>query len=261
MTTYIRGTEGRLNDVLRLLGTTKVSLWPFWEDAGSLITGIGVGDLTAAETAGAAEDLQDDFAPIALPSGLYTYHLHPTGDHHLAGIDSANYTFAAANEDSPFSCGAWIRPNAISSNTIMAKYDAAGTAREWRLWIGATGLLTLELYDESADTTEIAASTAALTAGQWVMVTATYDGTETSPVVNLYVNSTLVNDSTTTETGAYVSMEDTATPLTIGCSGTTALPANEFHGRIALPWIAGKALTAAEVATLHSYTAPMVGLV
>ena len=261
LTTYIRGTEGRLNDILRLLGTTKTSLWPFWEDAGSLVTGIGVGDLTSAETAGAAEDLQDDFAPIALPSGLFSYHLHPTGDHHLAGIDHASYTFAAADEDSPVSCGAWIRPNLVASNTIMAKYDAAGTAREWRLWIDAAGKLDLELYDESADTKEIAISTSAMTAGQWVMVTATYDGTETSPIVNLYVNSALVNDGSTTETGAYVSMEDTATPLTIGCSGTTAAPASEFHGRIALPWITGKALTAAEVATLYSYTAPMVGLV
>lgn len=260
MTTYTRGTEGRLNDILAVLGATKASLWPFWERTGQLVTGIGVGDLTPAETGGAAEDLEHDFAPLQLPCGLCSYHFHPTGDHHLAGIDHANYTFGSGVADSAFSVGAWIRPTDIASNVIMSKYDAGGTAREWRLWIDATGKLALDLYDESADTTEIATATAALTAGQLVMVTATYDGTETDPAVALYVGATQVNDGTTTETGAYVAMEDTATPLLIGASGTTAAPAGEFHGRIALPWICGTALTAAQVSSLYAYTAPMVGI-
>lgn len=259
MTAYVRGTEGRLNDILTVLGTTKASLWPLWESTGSLVTGIAAGDLTAAKTAGAAKQLQDDFAPVQLPCGLYSYHFHPTGDHHLAGTDDATYTFGTGAADAAFSCGAWIRPVA-ASNTIMAKYDAAGTAREWRFWVDAAGKLDLELYDESADTTEIAASTAALTAGQFVFAVASYDGDEANPTVNLYIDGALVNDGSTTETGAYVAMEDTATPLTIACSGTTALPANEFHGRIALPWITGKALTAAQVATLYTITAPMVGV-
>jgi len=259
VTTYVRGTQGRLNDIMTTLGTTTPSLWPCWEPTGVLVTGISVGDLIPSETAGAAEALEDDFAPELLPCGLYSYHFHPTGDHHFAGIDHANFTFGNGTVDTPFSVGAWIRPNAIVSNTIVAKYSA--TVREWRFWIDADGKLDLELYDESADTTEIAASTAALTAGQWQWVVATYDGGETAPVVNLYVNASLANDGTTAETGLYVAMEDTATPLTVGCSGVTATPVNEFHGRIALPFITGKALSAAEVTTLYGYMAPMVGLV
>lgn len=253
MAGYNRGTEGRLNDILSTLGTTKASLWPFWEATGITVTGIGVGDLTPTETGSTG------FAPQQMPSGLYSYHFHPTGDHHLAGIDSADYTFGDGTVDAPFSVGAWIRPNAIASNTIMAKYSA--TVREWRFWIDAAGLLDLELYDESADTTEIATSTVAVTQGQWQFVVASYDGTETAPVVNLYVNTTLANDGSTAETGAYVAMEDTATPLTIACSGVTATPVNEFHGRIALPFITGKALSAAEVTTLYAVMAPMVGIV
>ena len=252
MTVYRPGTDGRLNQILTILGTTKPSLWPFWEGTGITVTGIGVGDLTPTETTSTG------FAPQLLPCGLYSYHFHPTGDHHLAGIDHANYTFGNGTVDTPFSVGAWIRPNAIASNTIMAKYSA--TVREWRFWIDASGLLDLELYDESADTTEIATSTAAVTQGQWQFVVASYDGTESAPVVNLYVNATLANDGTTAETGAYVAMEDTATPLTVGCSGVTATPVNEFHGRMALPFITGKALSAAEVTTLYGYTAPMVGI-
>lgn len=236
------------------LGTTTPSLWPFWEATGVRVRGLTVGDLTPTDT--------DDtgFSPALLPCGLYSYHFDPTGDHHLAGTDHANYSFGNGTVDTPFSVGAWIRPNSIATNVIMGKYDSAGNLEEWRFWIDGSGLLSLELHDASASTTEIAASTTALTVGRWQFVVATYDGGETAPVVNLYVDATLANDGTTTESGAYVAMENTAAPLTVGCSGVTALPVAEFHGRIALPFITGKALSAAEVTTLYGYMSPMMGL-
>jgi hypothetical protein len=260
MTAYVRGTEGRINDILTILGTTKPSLWPFWEQTGSLVTGIGPGDLTASETAAAAEALEDDFSPVMLPCGLFSYHFHPTGDHHLAGIDHANYSFGNGTVDAAFSVGAWIRPNAIVTNVIMGKYNSAGNLEEWRFFIDSNGMLSLELHDASASATEIAVSAAALTVGQWVHVVATYDGGETAPVVNLYVNGVLANDGATTESGTYTAMEDTAAPLTIGCSGVTATPVAEFHGRIALPFVTGKELSASEVGQLLALTAPMVGV-
>lgn len=260
MTAYIRGTEGRLNDILTVLGTTKASLWPFWEPTGTLVSGIAAGDLTASETAGAAEALEDDFAPVLLPCGLYSYHFNPTGDHHLAGVDHANFTFGDGSVDSAFSVGAWIRPNVINNNTIVGKYDSAGGAEEYKLFIDSNGKLSLELHDASASATETATADTALTAGQWVFVVATYDGGETAPAVALYVNGAEANDGSTTESGTYTAMEDTATPLTVGCGGVTATPTTEFHGRIALPFLTGRQLTAAEVETLYGYTVPMVGI-
>jgi hypothetical protein len=245
---------------MTVLGTTKSSLWPFWESTGVLVNGIGIGDLIPSETAAAAEALEDDFSPVQLPSGLHSYHFHPTGDHHLAGTDLNRYSFGDGTVDSAFSVGAWIRPNAIATNVIMGKYDSAGNLEEWRFFINASGLLSLELHDASASATEIAVSTAALVTSQFVFVVATYDGTQTAPVVNLYTNGTLANDGTTTESGSYVAMENTTAPLTVGCSGVTATPVAEFHGRIALPFITGKALSAAEVTTLYGYTAPMMGV-
>jgi len=256
MAVYNPGTEADLNDILTVLGTTKTSLWPFWESTGTLVTAIGPADVTASETAGAAEALEDDFAPLKLPCGLYSYHFHPTGDHHLAGSDHANYSFVAA----AFSVGAWIRPNAIASNVILAKYDSAGNAEEWRFWIDAAGKLDLELHDASASTSEIAISASALTLNQMQFVVATYDGTPATPAIWLYVDGVAVNDGSSTEAGAFVDMEDLATPLTIGCGGVTATPTTEFHGRIALPFICGKELTAAEVVQLRDIMRPMVGI-
>ena len=249
-----------LTAIMGILGTTTASLWPFLEKTGLLVSGLSVGDLNPAETAGAAEALEDDFAPYEHPGGVFTYHFNPTGDHHFAGIDHANYTFGDGTIDSPFSVGAFILPNAIASNTIIAKYDSgAGVAREWRFWIDAAGKLDLELYDESVDATEIATSTSALTLGRGVFVVASYDGGETSPVINLYVDGTLANNGTSVETGAYVAMENTVTPLIVGAHGLTALPASEFAGRIALPFVTGKALTATEVVALYNIYRVLLG--
>lgn len=248
-----------LNGIMSVLGTTTPSFWPFLEKTGTLVAGVSVSDLIPSETGGAAEALEDDFAPFAHPGNVYSYHFHPTGDHHLAGIDHASFTFGNGTLDTPFSVGAWICPNAIVTNVIIAKYDSAGSKEEWRLFIDSSGLLSLELHDASASATEIAVSDDALTIGQWVFAVATYDGTETAPVVNLYVNGTLVNDGSTAESGAYVAMENTDAPLTVGCSGLTATPVAEFHGRIALPFITGKALTAAEVAQLYELGGVLLG--
>jgi len=249
-----------LDGIMYTLGTTKPSLWPFLEKTGVLVSGISVGDLIPSETAGAAEALEDDFAPFMHPGGVYSYHFHPTGDHHLAGIDSANYSFGDGSLDVPFSVGAWILPNAAVSNVIIGKYNSAGNLEEYRFFIDSAGKLSLELHDASASATEIAVSTAALVVGRSHFVVATYDGIETAPVVNLYVDGVLANDGTTAETGSYVAMEDTSAPLTIGCGGVTATPTTEFHGRIALPFITGKALSAAEVARLDVLYGALLGV-
>jgi len=254
-------TMRHLSAIMSILGTTKPALWPCLESTGLLVSGIAPTDLAPAETAGAAEALEDDFAPYAHVGGVHSYHFHPTGDHHMAGgADHANYSFGNGTVDSPFSVGAWILPNAINTNVIIAKYDSAGNLEEWRLFIDSNGKLSLELHDASASATEIAVSDDALVVGQQHFVVATYDGGEAAPVVNLYVDAQLVNDGATTESGSYVAMEDTAAPLTVGCSGVTAIPVAEFHGRISMPFIAGKALTAAEVASLYGIYQSLLGV-
>lgn len=253
-------TLQNLSAIMSVLGTTKASLWPFLEKTGVLVSGLSVGDLIPSETAGAAEALEDDFAPIEHSGKVCSYHFHPTGDHHLAGIDDNSYSFGDGSVDSPFSVGAYILPNAIATNVIIAKHDSAGSKEEWRLFIDANGKLSLELHDASASATEIAVSDDALVIGQGHVVIATYDGGETAPVVKLYVDGALVNDGSTVETGAYVAMENTTAPLTVGCSGVTALPVAEFHGRIAMPFLTGKEMTAAEVKDLTALYQSMLGL-
>lgn len=259
MTVHNPLREGQLNLILDILGTTSPWIVPGWESVGSVVTAIGAGGhLTSSDEAGAVT-LESEFAPNELPCGLYSYEFVPAGNLHLSGADAASHSFGDASVDSPFSVGAWIRPNAIASLTILSKYSA--TVREWRLHLDSNGLLTFDLYDESVDATEIAASTSAIELGKMQFVVASYDGTETAPVLYLYVNGAAVNDGSTTETNSYVAMENTATPVLVGAHGVTGTPVQEFNGRIWLPFITGKALTAAEVKALYALTVPMVGIV
>lgn len=253
-------TPSVLTAIMATLGSTKASLWPFLEKTGTLVAGISVGDLVSAETGGAAEALEDDFAPFEHIGKVCSYHFHPTGDHHLAGVDNAAFTFGNGTVDVPFSVGAWIQPTVVTAGTIISKFNAAGDAEEWRLFIDSNSKLSLELHDASESAKEVGVTESTLSVGQWVFVVATYDGGETAPVVTFYLDGVADGDGTTAETGAYVAMEDTATPLLVGADGTTAMPANEFAGRIALPFVTGKALSATEVATLYDLGKVLLGI-
>jgi hypothetical protein len=259
-----------INSIVDILGTTQPFLWPFYE-----ATGVRVMPLMSAavgipsETAAAAEALEDDFSPLLHFAGIHSYDFDPVGDHHIAVADHADLSVGDGTNDSATSWGAWINPRSLAAErTIMAKYDSAGNLEEWKLSLTTAGLVQMELHDASASASEIATGGTALALGKWAFVCVAYDGTETAPVMNIYVNGVLDNDGTTVETGAYVASENTAAPLTIGCSGVTALPTLEFDGRIALPFQTGKELTGpaaasagspSEVTQLHRLTRRMIG--
>jgi len=260
---FIAREHGHLQQAL---GTTKLSYWPFVESLGVLVTGITAGtDLIPSETSAAAEALEDDFSPLDHRNGVHSYHFNAVGDHHLAGGDHADYSHGNGTVDSAASWFAWILPTDIATTSIMAKYDSAGNLEEWKWGIDGSGQLELELHDASASASEIGASTSVLEYGIWQFVCTTYAGTETAPVVTHYISDgsalpTDAGDGTTTESGAYVAMENTAAPLTIGCAGVSALPTEEFTGRIAFPGMTGKALTAVEVEGVYRITKRLLGL-
>jgi hypothetical protein len=249
-----------LNEIMAVLGTTKATLWPFLESTGVVIGAVGAGPrLIPSETAAAAEALEDDFAPVKFASGLHSYYFSNLEDQHLAvGADNANFHF---DGDAAFSVGAWIQPQDITTVGLMALYDSAGAAEEWAWRLDGSSKLELELHDASASAKEVGASDTALVQGQWAFVVSAYDGTAATPEILHYINGAVDGDGATTETGAYVGMEDKSTPLTIGCTGVTALPTEEYTGRIALPFITGKQLTAANILLLYNLTRPLVGII
>lgn len=244
------------NDILDILGA-KAAIWPFFESTDQIVTGLPAPGDDLIPTAAAAVDLNADFSPMLLFGGIHSYFFNPVGDHHLNGPDHADFSFATGG----FSVGAWVNTSDIAAaRSIMAKYDSAGAKEEWKFAITSAGLPELELHDASASASEIGTGAPALVAGRWYFLVATFDGVDATPAVNFYYEGAQDGgDATTTESGTFVAMEAGAAPLTIGSAGVTATPTEEWHGRIALPFLAPKELTAANVTDLFRITRKFVG--
>lgn len=267
-------TFNMLDSICATLGTGSF-IWPFIERVSGALTpvqsyspinlSLPVLNLTPSDEA-AARALESEFSPVPHVGGICSYYFGgPTPNNHLNGADHASLSFGNGTVDTPFSVGCWIRPDSLATAvSLIGKYDAgAGVAREYVFGFNTSGRLTLELYDESADATEIATQPAGndMVVNRWYHAVATYDGNEVSPVIKLYLNAAKVSTADdSAETGAYVAMENLATPITIGCDGLTGVPRQEFTGRMAMPFVAGKELTIGEIAKIHRISRALLGI-
>src|SRR3990172_4056509 len=244
-------TFALLDQIVTVLGGTKLSLWPFLSGVGGNTYPYGSGN-DGVLAALNASTLELVFDPVRHPGGIHSY-MNDSATANLAAADNANFSFGDSSVDSPFSIGIWVLMQEAlgTERALMAKYGETAAAKEYWFGFTAAGKLQMVLLDESVvgDASEVALSTGtAITPWIWQFCVMTYDGGESAPVVNLYINATSVHDGTTAETNAYVAMEDLGASLMIGANDATGTAADVFQGRMALPFITGKELTAAEIA-------------
>jgi hypothetical protein len=263
-----------LNAILKRLGTTKSHLLLFTAgpgDATALVPAVSTASVlyqTKDETG--TVNVNAEFGPLPLPCGLWAYHFGVAGNNHIAAsADSTEHSYGDGSADEAFSLGAWILPSTKSDNTLIAKYDATA-AEEFKWGLAATsGALYLELYDASANASEIGTADGSQTKGaydgspalhEWSFVCTTYDGTAATPTIRHYINGVDVSnaDADSVESSTYTALENGATPLLFGASELTAGPAEEYHGHMALPFVTGKELSATEVLELFNITRSMV---
>lgn len=252
-----------LDDIVTILGGTKLSFYPFLTAIGTDISPYGSGTDgvvgTSSDETG-VKAVESEFDPIPLVGGVYGLYFDNSGKDHIWCADNAAYSFAAA----AFSAGAWIMPTEAlgSARSIIAKYGSTANLEEYDFRFDTSGNLELELHDASASTKETATGAAdVVVPWAWNFVVCTFDGTEATPAVHLYRNAVDQNATgATTETGAYVGMEDLAAIFMIGGRDAVATVAQGFEGYIALPFITGKELTAAEVAGLYGIGKKLIGL-
>lgn len=250
-----------LDDIITILGNTKTVFWPFIES----VSGIGVSGLvsyrgtdtwmTSGDEAGEVA-LQTEFSPYRHAGGVYSYNFNASGNHILKGQDNAALSFPA---NAACSFGVWILPKDITTVTLMAKYIADG-AQEYKLGLDASSKLELEVFDEGAGASRIGASDTAVATDKWSFVCVTFDGADADASMTFYING--VADGTgNTETGSFDNMDDTAATLNVAAhysTGTT--PADEFSGRLSMPFTCGKELSANNVAELHDIGNTLLGL-
>ena len=251
-----------LDQIVTVLGSTKTTFWPllesqddnrddleFYSYKENVHTLVGNGDAT------------EPFYPYRHIGGVHSLSFDAAENQFLSSADHLDFTFKTSgqNEDDPFSVGLWMLPRDITSVVLMAKYDT-NAAREWRFHIDGSNKLEFDLYDEDVDKTEIGTSTSSVNLNEWTFVVHTYDGNESDPTIAFYQNAVADATTTTVEVAGYINMEDLGTALTIGCDLATGVAANEYTGRIALPFVCGKLLSAAEVTTIYNIGRQLLGL-
>lgn len=254
-----------LDSIVSILGTTRTTFFPLLEGEGVNLESYR----NESENLVPTEILGEGFQPVRHAGGIHSYFFQRAADAHLAGNDAANYS-QFGGTDAAFSVGAWVLPTLTGTQqTILSKYDVAGTLREYQFYLDASENFILELFDESitdANAAVLATSGSTLTVQTWAFVVIVYNGEGGAPgssgtTFAAYLNG--VDDvAVVSGTGSdgYVDMEDTATPFMIGAADDTAAPTFEFEGRIALPFVCGQALSVQDVAQLYGLGRRLLGL-
>lgn len=262
-----------LDQFAAVLGSTRTILLPGLESVGQVLQSYGedVHDFTPSD-AGGGVDLDAEFIPFKHVGGIHSYFFDRSADNHLAGTDHADFSARSGGVDAAFSVGAFCLPRLAGTRQVLsAKYDVAGTLREWRLGLDASEQIEFELFDESiadADAAVIAPGGTALVLNQWASVVATYGGQGGAPgyagssmSLAVYLNGV---DDTGVVAGSgsddYEDTEDTNTPPLIGAADDAAAPTFEWEGRIALSFMCGRELTAAEVTEINGLGRLLLGL-
>jgi len=271
-TTHYRSLED-LNSILTILGSTRTVFFPFLTAVGQVVQSYGesVHDLTPSDEAGNV-NLEDEFIPFKHEGGVFSYFFDRSTNNNLEGVDAGDFSGISGGIDAAFSVGAWCHPRlAGTQQTIFAKYDVAGAAREWQLRLSAAELINFELFDESVADANAAVTAPGLTTlslNQWSFVVGTYGGQGGAPGFGGSSMSLIVYLNGVADTGVvagsgtddYVDMEDLAAPPMVGCADDQAAPTFEFEGRLALPFITGQQLSASQVQEIHGIGSRLLGL-
>ena len=258
-------TFALLDQFISILGSTKTTLFPFIETVGggtannnSIENYKGATHfLQVVDEIPNAITLESEFSPYMHVGGVGSYALDAGGSQFLQGEDSTDYEFPTGAD---FSVGAFILPTDITTVAVLAKYDV-NVQREWKLGLDGSSKVEFESFDETNNESRICTGDTAAIVSEWSFVLATTDGADTATAQKVYLNG-VVDKTTNTESGAtYASQPGTSAKLTIGAAlNTTPAVTELFSGRIALPFICGKELTAANVLTLYGIGRTLLGL-
>ncbi|MFC1497100.1 LamG-like jellyroll fold domain-containing protein [Verrucomicrobiota bacterium] len=163
--------------------------------------------------------------------------------------DILSFTDGAGN-DQPFSVSVWAYFDEANNGPLLFKKESG--LREWSFNSAGSGgpAETLQFgvfhADESAN---VMRSTAPIGAyeGQWVHLVGTYDGSEATNGVNVYINGVLQNSATNIATGSYTGMSNTTAALFLGYN----LVSGYLDGKLDDVRVYNRALSAGEVAQLY----------
>lgn len=140
-------------------------------------------------------------------------------DSHTIEYGLSQYSFNSGGSDLPFSVELWVYLTAVGvESQFLISKRAAGTDREWDISLSSPGgFVEFSLYTSGGVTNFLRArSTTALSTSQWYHLICTYDGSKTLAGIKIYLNGSLLSQ-TSQGSGTYTGMTTYSTSnLTLG---------------------------------------------
>ena len=174
--------------------------------------------------------------------------------------DSDDFSFGDGSNDSPFSVSAWIKMEDASQFRILTKFNISSTEQEWQFSFGSDNKLYFSLYGDNGASrlTRGTSMTFNSLEGQWVHVTATYDGSSSSSGIKIYKTEqdglTVRVDASTFNIGSYTSMHNTSASAIIGRLGDWTGGTSYADGNIADVRLYDAELSSLDISNLYNGT-------
>jgi hypothetical protein len=129
-------------------------------------------------------------------------------------VDGAEFSFTDGDSDLPFSINFWVYLNANGDYWFVSKRDGGKYNIEYQIII-YKGKLSFYIFGNDTDDRYITVESNSVPAlGEWVMITATYNGVGNENGGELYINGNNVTD--TRDNNNYTGMVATSSLLTFG---------------------------------------------
>lgn len=154
-------------------------------------------------------------------SGKFSGSLNFDGIDDYVELDSARLSF---ERTSPFSIGLWMKPAALTTNTIFSKQLASSPYTGYALWLLSNGSVKFEMFNSTGSTMHSSAGT--LVTGKWQHILITYDGSGSSADVNIYING---NPESTSDSGSISgSITNSVAPQIMGREGPNRVSSGQI---------------------------------
>jgi len=163
--------------------------------------------------------------------------------------DSDLLSFGDGVIDSPFSFIAKIKvDNFTSNNPIFEKSIDNITDPEYSLIIDTSGLVVISLFNTVTNTgNNIRKKTvSSINTDVWYIIAATYDGSNLSSGINIYIDG-ILQEFTDTSSGTYISMNNRSGPLKMGAAFLNTVFESHFDGSLAMGHIYNRELNITEI--------------
>ncbi|MDD4353955.1 MAG: DUF2341 domain-containing protein, partial [Candidatus Nanoarchaeia archaeon] len=188
-----------------LYGST-IGLWHFDEGTGTSTYDVSSNSLTTTLS-----------EAVFNSTAINGYSIRFNTDDLISIADSDKLSFTdGSGTDKPFSLSYWIKPESTGNQWLINKRSATG--HEWQMYL-YSGALGFTCFSNGESIEYITANiTNPLVINQWNYVSATYDGSELSSGMNIYLNGVLLS-TTKTKSAGYTGMSNTVSNVVLGSAG------------------------------------------